>query len=316
MRAFMPATLLVLLAVFVPEAATGSTPLSVIFTPPAFLILFAGYGLAVLVLREFSVRMHLGIGGLLLLGVAYGFINEGLFAKTLLRETALPMAEYDGYSYMLGINLAFTLAITIWHAVSSFMFPVLAAHVFFPEARGNPWLGKKTTAALALLVLAIALLLHFDATNAAYPAGTWGSACSFLALIGLLTWAATRFRSESAAVATRPSLGPVWLGLSTFVFLFLILTEFIAGEKMPFFLFALVYVFGVLLYIRTLRKHGWLSNEALLLFTVGCYLDVIVMGFILAFQGPMPVERLATEIIFLVGAVWILRKVLRRAEHS
>ncbi len=313
MKNLKPIAVLALLATIVPEATTGSTPLSVIFTPAPLLILSVGYGLAVLVIREFAVRMNLGIGGLFLLGIAYGFVNEGLFAKTILRETALPMSEYDGYAYILGVNLAFALAITLWHAVSSVLFPILATYVLFPSERGRPWIGKKTVIALAVIVLALSLLMHLDPKSFTLATGTWTSALSLLAVIGVLAALATRLKSAgTAAVESAPGLGPVWLGASTFVFLFLVLSELIAGKKLPFVLFLAAYALGLWLYMRTLRKRGWLSDAPLLLFTVGCYLTVILMGFLLAFGTTMPVERIATESIFLLGAIWLIRRTVKR----
>lgn len=314
MHTITPAVILAILATIIPEASTGSTPISIIATPLTFLILFIAYGLAVLLIREFAVRMQIGVGGLLLLGIAYGLLNEGLFAKTLLRETLLPMAEYDNYSYHLGINIAFALAITLWHAVSSVIFPIMATHVLFPDVRDRPWIGKNAALALALVVSLASLLFHFDDSNAQFPVGTWMTAVLFFASICALIVLALRYRVRGGDADEHGAtgLGPFWLGVSTFFFLFLILTEFIAKGKAPIAAFLSVYAVGIWLYVRTLTKKHWRSPEGILLFSLGSYIPVIVMGVVLGVQGPMPVERIATELVFLFGTIWLVRRTLAR----
>lgn len=313
MSAFTPAIILILLALVVPEAATGSTPLSNFLNPAIFVILFIAYGLAVLVIREFFVRMRLGMGGLFLLGLAYGFLNEGLFAKTLLRETGLPMAEYDTYGYSFGVSIAFALAMTLWHAVSSVMFPILAVHALFPAERERSWLSTKVALALTLLILAAGLLLHFDTSNTQFPSGTVASAAKFLVIMALLTAFASRFKARSTPEGPEVRFGPVWLGVSTFIFLFIGLNVLIAGYKLPLLLYIGVYALGTWFYIRTLRRKHWDSTEGLLLFALGCYLTVVLMGFVLApmlFPGLL-IERIVTELLFLVGIVWLIRRTLQ-----
>ena len=64
--------------------------LSVFFNPGTFLFLFLGYGVPVLLIREFVVRYNFGLAGTFALGMAYGVFNEGFLAKTMILGTTSP----------------------------------------------------------------------------------------------------------------------------------------------------------------------------------------------------------------------------------
>ncbi len=66
-----PIIALILFSSVVPELVTGSTPLSGFVRPGTLLFLLVGYGLAVLVIREYALRSRMGLAGLFLAGLAY-----------------------------------------------------------------------------------------------------------------------------------------------------------------------------------------------------------------------------------------------------
>ena len=72
---------LVVLASVLPELLSGSTSPRAFLDPAVFGFCVFAYGLPVLVIRDFALRQQLGLAGLLLLGLAYGIINEALLAK-------------------------------------------------------------------------------------------------------------------------------------------------------------------------------------------------------------------------------------------
>ena len=80
------------------------------------LILLIIYGCAVLLIRELSVRWRLGLIGIFILGLAYGFYNEGIVTKTLLLSKTIPMNNFI-YPTKFGINWAWALFINVWHAL-------------------------------------------------------------------------------------------------------------------------------------------------------------------------------------------------------
>ncbi|MBU6403024.1 MAG: hypothetical protein KGS61_22100, partial [Verrucomicrobia bacterium] len=129
------------LATVLPELFSGSTPLpAFVLNPGLLFLLFLGYGVAVLLVREVAVRCRVGLAGLFVLGLGYSILNEGLLARTLIRQTGLPVPLYDRFGYLGGISLPWTAGIGTWHACASVWFPILLTHHLFPQFRATPWL--------------------------------------------------------------------------------------------------------------------------------------------------------------------------------
>jgi len=74
----VPVILLVLGSPVIAELLSGNMSLDVFFSPLYFIFLTALYGSGALLLRELKVRWNKGTACLLLLGLAYGVIEEGI----------------------------------------------------------------------------------------------------------------------------------------------------------------------------------------------------------------------------------------------
>lgn len=142
-----PALFLGLLAPMV-EYLTGSTQVSALVVDPPFFFAFlaqnlGSYGLAVLLIREAKVRWGRGWGTVLLLGAAYGILNEGVGAATLFNPNdAAVLGIVSTYGHWLGVNWVWaTQLVLIIHPVFSVSLPILLLHLTFPETRGRPFLS-------------------------------------------------------------------------------------------------------------------------------------------------------------------------------
>jgi hypothetical protein len=148
---------LVVFSTVVPELFTGSTPWWRMIEPGTLVALLVSYGLPVLALRELSVRLRTGPLGLLISGLAYGLLNEGLIAKTIFRAH-LPIDSYDGYGAALGVSWPWSAFIVCWHAVASVALPVAFTQAVFPTAAAHPWTPRWAPVALTAPVLIIGAL--------------------------------------------------------------------------------------------------------------------------------------------------------------
>jgi hypothetical protein len=113
MRQRLPALVLVFMAPLVAELLAGTTPLGqplvLAFLLPIYLPL---YGAGALLMRELVRRSGRGWASMLLLGAAYGFIEEGFASQSLFNPTLYHAADWG--ARILGINGVFT------ESVSSF----------------------------------------------------------------------------------------------------------------------------------------------------------------------------------------------------
>jgi hypothetical protein len=136
-RRILPAIVLVLMAFLVAELLPGSAPI----TQPAlwpFLLLI--YGPGALLIRESVRRLGRGRESVLLLGVAYGLIEEGLALQSLFNPTLYGAADWG--ARIAGINGVYAETAIIIHAVWSAAVPILLTDLLFPSLRDGPYLGR------------------------------------------------------------------------------------------------------------------------------------------------------------------------------
>lgn len=160
-RVSKPALTLMAITPFLTELLSGNMPPQQFFFPVIYLVFVVLYGLPALVIREIAVRRDLGWGGIFILGLAYGIVNEGIAAKTLLLGQNVPMPSFDSYGYVMGVNFTWSPVITIWHALHAVVFPIALLYVLYPEKREEAWLSTRLVTVLGALSLVMVVLLFF-----------------------------------------------------------------------------------------------------------------------------------------------------------
>ena len=154
----------VLLAALLPEAITGSTPPQAWLNPIQALLNFWLYGTGVLVVREVSLRWRSGWPGILLLGAAYGIVEEGLAVTTFFNPTLPQLGTLGWYGRDLGVNWLWAVWLSTFHAVVSIAIPIFLMEWHWPALKGRRLLSERglyaTIVLLALAALAINALVH------------------------------------------------------------------------------------------------------------------------------------------------------------
>lgn len=150
-----PAIAILLLAPFFGEALSGSTPPLDLVQPWNLAFTAALYGAGALVCREVARRYGLGLGGLCLLGAAYGVYEEGIADRYWYYPTFWDDTGVGTYSVVWDTNLLLAVHLTVFHAAISISASVLVVERLFPDHRERPWVGRRglTLAALSLFVV-------------------------------------------------------------------------------------------------------------------------------------------------------------------
>lgn len=148
LRLWAPALALYLLAPVAAEALTGSTPPLQFFSPVFLLYLTGLYGSGALLARETVRRRGLGWGSLILLGAAYGALEEGLVVTSWTNPYWPAVLSLQGYSRFLGVNWFWALGMTAFHAIISVALPIIVVETLFPAVASRPWLGGRAYRAL------------------------------------------------------------------------------------------------------------------------------------------------------------------------
>ena len=137
MRRFLPVMVLIVMAPLVAEVLPGSTPLTM---PGLVLIDLLIYGPGALLIRELVRRRGRGWASILLLGAAYGLIEEGLALQSLFNPGYNNVSQWD--ARLFGVNWAYAEIAIIVHIIWSAAIPILLTELLFPDRRTTPYLHR------------------------------------------------------------------------------------------------------------------------------------------------------------------------------
>ena len=178
LKRLLPIVCLLVLSPLVAEYLSGSLPVKLLTILP---LMAAMYGSGALLIREAAVRTGGGWPMIVLLGAAYGFIEEGWVDQSLFNPDYQNLRLLDfGYVAALGTGLPWLIYVIAIHIVWSISTPIALANGLFPARRREPWLRWWAIALFALLYLA---------ANAAVASYSYTSS-HFMATPGELGWTA------------------------------------------------------------------------------------------------------------------------------
>jgi len=123
---------------------SGSTPPLEIINPISFLFLWAFYGGGVLLIRELWLRWGKGYARLMILGVTYGIIEEGLAVKSFFDPNWPDLGILGTYGRVLETNLVWAVWLSIFHAVISISVPILLVEILFEDINDKPFLRLRS----------------------------------------------------------------------------------------------------------------------------------------------------------------------------
>jgi hypothetical protein len=134
---------LLVLSPAIGELLSGSSPPLQFFNPVFFLLLVGLYGCGALLVRETVARYQLNAVGVLLLGAAYGIVEEGLTCKSFFNLHWTDTGFLSVYGRGWGVNWVWTFGLTVYHTVVSITVPVFLTEALFPLRAQEPWLRRR-----------------------------------------------------------------------------------------------------------------------------------------------------------------------------
>ena len=100
----IPPVTLFFLAPVIAELLSGSAPPAEFFRPIGLAVLTILYGGGAILVREITIRWKKGWISLLVLGAAYGIIEEGLMVKSFFDPNWTDLGILGTYGRWLGVN--------------------------------------------------------------------------------------------------------------------------------------------------------------------------------------------------------------------
>ncbi len=153
-----PILLLFFLSPLAGEGLSGSTPPLAFLNPGVLFLLGSLYGSGALLVRDYARRWNKGWRSILILGAAYGIIEEGIMVRSFFNPSWKYLGNLAIYGRWLGVNWVWAEWLTIFHAVFSIAIPIFLVELTFPQARSKVWLSQRSRILFhGLLVLSVIL---------------------------------------------------------------------------------------------------------------------------------------------------------------
>ena len=143
-----PILSLFILSPLIAELLFGSTPAS-----RSFQLIFETffYGSGVLLIREIVRRRSLGWISIILLGIAFGIVEECILLQSAFNPNFL--GNDLSYGRALGVNWVWAEYIIGYHAIWSITIPILITELIFPSKSTQPWLSTTGISITSLIYL-------------------------------------------------------------------------------------------------------------------------------------------------------------------
>ena len=309
---------LLFLSPLLTELLSGNMAASSFFPVGNLLILMTvAYGFPILIIREIVIRKQLGLPGLIVLGIMYGFYNEGLLAKTIFNPFHSPIEVFASYGLVGQIRLPWVLLITIWHAFFAVIYPISLTHLMFPQKARDTWLGPKALWLTGLFSFAIGSVIFFcDNSPVEFPEVFRHFMILLLVwiILGSIALRVPRTAASSYPINPARGRGAVILGALFFCFLVfipIILTG-LAAAPMVYYGYFLMIVF---FFYQRLRNIPLLNARCLTLMGLGSQLATAFMLILLSLKS-MDHERFLAGILFFTGILLFLFKLQKDGRNE
>jgi len=288
---------------------SGSSPTNdIILNPLMFLFQIVAnlglYGPGVLLVREAMVRWNKGWASVLMLGAAYGILEEGIALSTLFDPLANPVGKLGYYGHWLGVNWVWVAGILPVHMIFSISLPILLLGLAVPQTRGQSLLSVRRLRAVSFILgLDVVLLFLLVSRTGGFWMGWPVFVSSLIAMAALVLVARRLPATVLHASSDRPRIGPRSSFLvGALYYTTVIFTEFGGmGVGLPAALdFVLVIAVQAGFLVAVLRLFGVGGNERLLIaFAGGLVVPIATFGLVSEIRLPLTVLPDLAFVLFL-----------------
>jgi hypothetical protein len=322
-RRIPPALALFLLSPIIGELLSGSAPPPEFFTPFGFTVMTLLYGGGALTARELKVRWGKGMGSLLLLGAAYGVLEEGLMVASFQNPHWMDLGVLGVFGRWLGVNWVWAVELTAYHAIVSITSPIMLVELVYHESKGEPWLRGRWLWVVPGLLLADVV---FGLFVFSMVTGFWPPLPQYAFMVLIMTafiLMARRLPPDWARRGTKPMRKPSFYALVILVgaffcgAIFWILPNALAFPFAPIFVILLgaATVIGL---IAFLAGYDW--NRATAMHRYGIVVGALSLLILFAFFQELDASRLddtsgmsLVGLAFLIGLLLLQRNLRKEA---
>jgi hypothetical protein len=288
------------------ELMSGSSPPLEFFNPFSGFLLFVFYGCGVVLVRETALRWNKGYATILLLGAAFGILEEGLSVKSWLDPGWMDLGTLGWYGRFWGINWVWAVWLTLYHAVCSITIPIIITDMIFPQFKGvrlTDDIGWKSYQGFFLAGSAIYLFVFLFLTPYRPPVPQFWFVSSLMVLAIFLAYMVPSplFKANLGIPTWSPAK---FFALGSF-FMFFSFIGFGSGiGSIPFLPVLVVCAVDLFVLVLLITHFGTeRNNRHLVAFMAGCESPFIFVGFIFEFFN---VGFLGMSLVSLGAIIWFV----------
>lgn len=288
---------MLLLSPGIPEYISGSSAFNALILNPAQFFLQVGlnlglYGPGVLLIREAMVRWQKGWPTVLLLGAAYGILEEGVALSTLYNPLAGPVGKLGFYGHYLGVSWIWAASIIPVHMIFSISLPILLLGFALPETTGKSLIvSTPRIATLFVILVADVLVLFFLVLlKEHFWMGSTVLVGSFIAICVLVFLARKIPRNIARSSSDLPKTSPIVAGIIGTLYYFSVLViELGVGAKISaeidLGLVILVEVIFMVCILVAIGRHN--NSKHLIALAAGLVIPVAFIGVVSEARFPL-----------------------------
>jgi hypothetical protein len=260
-----------------------------------------------LLVRDYTRRWQKGWRSILILGAAYGIIEEGIMVRSFFNPAWKDLGVLGSYGRWLGTNWVWAEWLAVYHAIFSITIPIFLVELTFPQSKTRIWLSSRMRVLFhGLLILAI--ILGFFAFP--YDPGVLPIAFCIAAVVAL-GWLAKQIPNISPA---KRNLKVSWkvlipLGLSVPAIFFFFFNSALIPIAAGTVIIGGFMVLGYERLLTRLARRGFTDLQKLGLMTGALGFFALFFDFIL----DLVLGRVGTSVLgvaFIVYLLWIRKRIL------
>ncbi|MFH1580314.1 MAG: hypothetical protein ABIE25_09205 [Thermoplasmatota archaeon] len=300
--------ILALLSPMIAEMLSGSSPPREFFNPFSFALLLGLYGGGVVVVRELSVIWNKGWASVIVMGAAYGILEEGVAIKSFFDPNWMDLGGLGEYGRYLGTNWIWAVWLTIFHSAVSITLPILLIAILYPHLKGQRFLTRKRFETV-LVILFLDVLVCTALLNPYVPLVPM-YLLSIGAVFGLVYFAKHLPKDWLAPSHAAPTWSPRMFAVLGFMFLLLcfLASGMFVGSPVPFLVpIVIELVIAAAVVVLIMEHIGMVDNLPQRVgFASGILIFFIFLGAILTLGGwlDMIIPVFATSLFVIDLTRW------------
>lgn len=294
---------IVLLSPIVAELFSGSSPFLKFFSPLVFFVYVGFYGMGCLLIRETVAHKGLNYASVLLLGAAFGILEEGILLKSWFDPTWMGAQITSRVLRVYGISVLQPFANVVYHAVVSIAAPiVLINSVTSKEA----WLTKeKMIPVFVVFVISATVLSLF---NYDYRIRGWQYLVGIIPLVGFVTLGLKGIKMSPGTRVHSP--GMLWVLSALFVVLLFIIFYTLSTAGFPWFIILGLALLLYCIYGKGFSHIDWKSKHYFAA-AAGVITGLVPIAAVGARANPGEIGNFAAALIFVIALGIVYRNKMR-----